>query len=163
LKVRGIRREARARSPQPVEPGAARRDRRTTPATPSKEREPRRMPRPAVSMAAARRGTNCSNVGKNACENVPMRTKPTAHRQLQTTGEARTKLSRQSPISGASLSLLYRQGKISRPENRRGHVGGPSSAPLKLSDYTRFTFSACSPLGPCLTSNSTSEPSSRLR
>jgi hypothetical protein len=28
---------------------------------------------------------------------------------------------------------------------------------------TRITFSACRPLGPCLTSNSTSEPSSRVR
>ena len=30
-------------------------------------------------------------------------------------------------------------------------------------NYTRFTFSACRPFGPCLTSNSTSEPSSRER
>ena len=29
--------------------------------------------------------------------------------------------------------------------------------------YTRVTFSACNPLGPCLTSNSTAAPSSRLR
>ncbi len=60
-----------------------------------------------------------------------------------------------------------RRGPALRPQAGRKKDRGPRRALSRLSDWkppqTFKTFSACRPLGPCLTSNSTSEPSSRLR